>query len=171
MLRDGKYEEMLEFARRVEPPTDPTDGGDGGGDVPLGNRALAEADATATAARRAVVATAREHLGDDAKANEAADVVERAAERAAVAAMTSAGLLRTDRGEDPRGDVGESAALVDPSSVLADALRRFGDDADAAVAAAAAAESRATAEAFAREPSETRRRRRRARSRRIARDY
>ena len=148
MLRDGKYEEMLEFARRVEPPTDPTDGGDGGGDVPLGNRALAEADATATAARRAVVATAREHLGDDAKANEAADVVERAAERAAVAAMTSAGLLRTDRGEDPRGDVGESAALVDPSSVLADALRRFGDDADAAVAAAAAAESRATAEAF-----------------------
>ena len=143
MLRDGKYEEMLEFARRVEPPTDPTDGGDGGGDVPLGNRALAEADATATAARRAVVATAREHLGDDAKANEAADVVERAAERAAVAAMTSAGLLRTDRGEDPRGDVGESAALVssnprvDPSSVLADALRRFGDDADAAVAAAA----------------------------------
>ena len=154
MLRDGKYEEMLEFARRVEPPTDPTDGGDGGADVPLGNRALAEADATATAARRAVVATAREHLGDDAKANEAADVVERAAERAAVAAMTSAGLLRTDRGEDPRGDVGESAALVssnprvDPSSVLADALRRFGDDADAAVAAAAAAESRATAEAF-----------------------
>jgi len=154
MLRDGKYEEMLEFARRVEPPTDPSDGGDGSADVPLGNRALAEADATATAARRAVVATAREHLGDDAKANEAADVVERAAERAAVAAMTSAGLLRTDRGEDPRGDVGESAALVssnprvDPSSVLADALRRFGDDADAAVAAAAAAESRATAEAF-----------------------
>ena len=172
MLRDGKYEEMLEFARRVEPPTDPTDGGDGGGDVPLGNRALAEADATATAARRAVVATAREHLGDDAKANEAADVVERAAERAAVAAMTSAGLLRTDRGEDPRGDVGESAALVDPSSVLADALRRFGDDADAAVAAAAAAESRARRRRrFAREPSETRRRRRRARSRRIARDY
>ena len=32
--------------------------------------------------------------------------------------------------------------------MLADALRRFGDDADAAVAAAAAAESRATAEAF-----------------------
>ena len=147
MLRDGKYEEMLEFARRVEPPTDPTDGGDGGGDVPLGNRALAEADATATAARRAVVATAREHLGDDAKANEAADVVERAEARRG-RAMTPAGLLRTDRGEDPRGDVGESAALVDPSSVLADALRRFGDDADAAVAAAAAAESRATAEAF-----------------------
>ena len=148
MLRDGKYEEMLEFARRVEPPTDPSDGGDGGADVPLGNRALAVVDATATAARRAVVAAAREHLGDDAKANEAADVVERAAERAAVAAMTSAGLLRTDRGEDPRGDVGESAAFVDPLSVLADALRRFGDDADAAVAAAAAAESRATAEAF-----------------------
>ena len=100
--------------RRPIPPT----GGDGSADVPLGNRALAEADATATAARRAVVATARG--GGRRREGGEAPLYGRAHRRGAAAggAMTSAGLLRTDRGEDPRGDVGKKrrcARLVESS--------------------------------------------------------